>query len=582
MTTGREELLELLEALCDGEITAAEHDRLQSRLAADAAARQLYFDYVDLRLLLRQWQRASSGEQRSAVADEPDAVPLPPVVIQTSPVFHVPTTTFFSPLGSFVFSYAAAAVIVGVGLLVGWAHQVSIPRLDRREIVGAGQQPVPTNFHPEPDVVFVGRVTGLFDCQWADSKTGTILYAYVPSGRRYALASGLMEITYDSGARVILQGPCTYQVQSRTSGYLSLGQLMARVEKKEEGGTRKGEDNRKVPIGTQQARIENPSSPSPTSRFVVHTPTAIVTDLSTEFGVKVEKSGASQAYVFRGKVEIRVAGGDNSQAVPLVTNESARVELGKNGTAAVVREIGAKNTFVCTMPRSIPMTLFNTGVGLKEGDADPRWQIISRSDDPKFKPRPSRVRVAGNAALENDPARSQWISLVGQDVDLPEDVTYVFRTTFDLSGMLPSTAVLRGKCIADDRVTAIRLNGRRLTLPLQPDGEPFIYWTEFRATTGFVKGINVLEVDVLNAGPFTPPSQRRLSKSRMSCRVELEGEVCRDPGLGGDDSSGKAPPLVGDKEKTPLKSTDTMKISSQHISSDETNGAKANPSHFPQ
>ena len=151
------------------------------------------------------------------------------------------------------------------------------------------------------------------------------------------------------------------------------------------------------------------------------------------------------------------------------------------------------------------------------------------------------MRVAGNAALENDPARSQWISLVGGDVDLPEDVTYVFRTTFDLTGMLPSTAVLRGKCIADDRVTAIRLNGRRLTVPLQPDGEPFIHWAEFHATAGFVNGINVLEVDVLNAGPFTPPSQRRLMKSRMSCRVELEGEVCRDPALGGDDPAGSSP-----------------------------------------
>jgi hypothetical protein len=135
----------------------------------------------------------------------------------------------------------------------------------------------------------------------------------------------------------------------------------------------------------------------------------------------------------------------------------------------------------------------------------------------------------------NDPLQyerfAQWISLLGEDVDLPEDFTYTFRTTFDLAGMLPSRVVLRGKFIADDRVTAIRLNGRRLTVPLQPDGEPFTHWTEFRATRGFVAGTNVLEVDVLNAGPFTPPSQRPSSKSRMSLRMELEGGACRDPGL---------------------------------------------------
>ena len=235
--------------------------------------------------------------------------------------------------------------------------------------------------------------------------------------------------------------------------------------------------------------------------------------------------------------------------ISLRADESARVAFGRDGSITMVRQKGRNSTLLREMPKSVPITLFNTGVGLKEGDADPHWQLISRSDDPKFKPRPSRVRVAGNAALENDPARSQWISLVGGDVNLPEDVTYVFRTTFDLTGMLPSTAVLRGKCIADDRVTAIRLNGRRVAVPLQPDGEPFIHWTQFHAMSGFVKGINVLEVDVLNAAPSTPPSQRHLKKSRMSCRVELEGEVCRDPALGGEAPAAKA-------SQTPVKESD--------------------------
>ncbi len=166
--------------------------------------------------------------------------------------------------------------------------------------------------------------------------------------------------------------------------------------------------------------------------------------------------------------------------------------------------------------------------------------------------------MAGNAALENDPARSQWISLVGGDVDLPEDVTYVFRTTFDLSGMLPSTAVLRGKCIADDRVAAIRLNGRRLMVPLQPDGEPFIHWTEFHATTGFVKGINVLEVDVLNAGPFTPPSQRAVHEEPDELPRGVGGGSQPRSGIGrrrrlGQDADGACP----GERKAPAKPAET-------------------------
>ena len=96
MTTDREELFDLFEALCDGAITpAAAPAAASSGLAADAAARQLYFDYLDLRLHLRQWQRASLGEQPSSGVDAPDAVPPAPIVIQTSPacMLHSPRFT---------------------------------------------------------------------------------------------------------------------------------------------------------------------------------------------------------------------------------------------------------------------------------------------------------------------------------------------------------------------------------------------------------------------------------------------------------------------------------------------------------
>ena len=57
-------------------------------------------------------------------------------------------------------------------------------------------------------------------------------YAHVPLGRKYKLDSGLMEITYDTGAKVILQGPMTYEVDSAAGGYLSFGKLTAKVERK--------------------------------------------------------------------------------------------------------------------------------------------------------------------------------------------------------------------------------------------------------------------------------------------------------------------------------------------------------------
>ena len=133
-------------------------------------------------------------------------------------------------------------------------------------------------------MVFVGRVTGMVDCRWADPKTGTVDYAYVPLGRKYALASGLMEITYDTGAKVILQGPCVYKVESATGGYLSHGKVTALVEKK--SGRRKAE-RRKQPDTQIVQRSNSPDFPH--SAFPIRTPTALVTDLGTEFGVEVDK-----------------------------------------------------------------------------------------------------------------------------------------------------------------------------------------------------------------------------------------------------------------------------------------------------
>ena len=83
---------------------------------------------------------------------------------------------------------------------------------------------------PTPKMVFVGQITGLVDCTFSSNRD--ILpppssFAYVPLGRRYKLDSGLMEITYDTGAKIILQGPVIFEVESANGGFLSVGKLTA-------------------------------------------------------------------------------------------------------------------------------------------------------------------------------------------------------------------------------------------------------------------------------------------------------------------------------------------------------------------
>ena len=53
-----DELLDLAAAVCNGTITPEQHARLEQLLAADPAARQRYFDYLDLHLALGQTHAA--------------------------------------------------------------------------------------------------------------------------------------------------------------------------------------------------------------------------------------------------------------------------------------------------------------------------------------------------------------------------------------------------------------------------------------------------------------------------------------------------------------------------------------------
>jgi hypothetical protein len=346
--TGREELFDLLAALCNGTITPREHRRLEELLAADPAARQFYFDYLDLHLHLFRWQRTQAmpvevdgGEwavdSECEISDPASPTSnLSPFVLNLSPPFE----PLPSHIGGFLFSYLAATVVLGIGLLLGAMVQVSREGTQTAAVEGRHES-------IRQSASAVGQITGMLDCRWANSERDVFERARVPLGRKYVLASGLMEITYDSGAKVILQGPCSYEVESTRGGFLSRGRLTALVEKKGSGA--RGErtasptpsdleaeptaslaprsSSGKSEIRNPKSEISNPQSLIPNPLFFVRTPTAVVTDLGTEFGVEVGENGNTTSHVFRGSVKVQAIG-DNGRLpdVVLRENQSARVE----------------------------------------------------------------------------------------------------------------------------------------------------------------------------------------------------------------------------------------------------------------
>ena len=274
-------VIDIAEAVFDRTVSDNELVELDAILLGDPVSRNRYLDYCRMQVALRLELRSHRAAQRvhweigvepaapaaeSDVDGEEPLSAIPPIVIDVSPGGRYPLGGGLFAVGGPLFSYAAATVITGMLVLGTWMYKVSL----HGEVSLAKPAPASKQLPPRP--VLVGQITATADCRWADAREAP---PAVPLGRKYELASGLVEIRYDTGAKVILQGPCTYEVESARGGYLSLGKLTARVERPEVRGQ-----------GSEQSPL--PLSPS---AFVVRTPTATVIDLGTEFGVEVDRAG---------------------------------------------------------------------------------------------------------------------------------------------------------------------------------------------------------------------------------------------------------------------------------------------------
>ncbi len=430
------ELRELIAALREGTLSAEQAVRLNGLLSDSPSAREIFACHALLQATLELALGPAEAEKgqvqfvrqpmlhvgaglRTVPANWTCPFSPPPIiVVQTDAAPPSSPFSFQSFVGSSLFSYLVATVIAAVAFSIAWGWKTS---RDWQVARSSAEQAAPVE-QPQPEMPLVGRITGVADCQWANAAAAACERDGVHLGREYVLVSGFLEITYDSGTKLILQGPATYQVESRSGGFLSLGKLTARVEKRAEGGGRRAErevasgqwavnpkseirnpksetftppsalrlppsdrgskgertanrhflaekaeptnslaprpsPSEKSEIRNPKSEIANPSplSPLPSPLFTVRTPTAVVTDLGTEFGVEVDRSGGSQAYVFHGKVELRLTDGDgqslpslsgrgvggegssagrgttgggSGRAVQLAANQSARVERG--------------------------------------------------------------------------------------------------------------------------------------------------------------------------------------------------------------------------------------------------------------
>jgi hypothetical protein len=401
--------------------------------------------------------------------------------------------------------------------LGAWQYKIG-DRINQSEFV---RSVLPAKSVSESDVATVGHITKMRDCKWADAPLAEItvparrrdvsVTAPISVGREFILDSGQMELTFSSGARVILQGPVSFQVESN-GGLLSVGVLTGKYE---------------------QSHKTRPNSPT-AAPFVIRTPTATVTDLGTEFGVEVAKDGRTSSYVFSGAVKLHaLAAADKQSDVILKQNEGAHVEPTGSLRSVIRRgEVDARR-FVRPTSRSgrLPIAVFATGVGASAADPDAYWQVVAASNDPAFPPQPAIVvRSRRTDWAPASASVAKWISWCADStLVVPPGVTYTFETTFDIDRGLLDTAVLSGAILCDHCIRAIRLNGQNMPLP-DASLVPKYQWESvnqvqrFSIDRGFVRGKNVLDIEV-ETGYLSSSG----TVSSLGLRAELEGSIQEEP-----------------------------------------------------
>lgn len=203
-------------------------------------------------------------------------------------------------------------------------------------------------------------------------------------------------------------------------------------------------------------------------------------------------------------------------AVVLVAGLSVWALSGRRETPSVGKP-------VATAPETpaIPL-LFSSGVGadgaaLPPGAVDAHWTLTAPGT-----PLAQNVHVSLNAAPVGGPwlantGAARWLSWRPESAVSVPAASYIFKTTFDLTGFDPASVRLSARVAADNGISDIKLNGQRLKL----SARGFDTMTRLPIPGRFAAGVNTLEFVVEND-----------RVSPMGLRVELEGSGMLLPGGG--------------------------------------------------
>lgn len=267
------EVVDLTGRFCDGDLSPEQAARLESLAAGSADARQFVRDSFLVHCELScEFGRKVDFPAEATTANE--RLPI--------------TASYRAPRPkrwTVVMLAVASLLLVSVGATI--AIRVRHGRMLRES------EPM----SPPGHVAHVGRLQGV---RW-NGGTAAAPADLLPPGRKLAIQEGLLQVCFDSGAAIIIQGPAEVELQSSNSVALHNGCITADVPVEGRG-------------------------------FAVRTPNATLIDLGTRFGVAWE-AGRTDVEVFDGNVLVRPreAGGDGPPEQRLAAHQALRVSDNADG-----------------------------------------------------------------------------------------------------------------------------------------------------------------------------------------------------------------------------------------------------------
>lgn len=340
---------------------------------------------------------------------------------------------------------------------------------------------------------FVATLTQVSsDAVWSDQSDGWFAGMKLEAGE-IDLASGSIVVELNDGAEITLHGPARFSILDSNHSELHHGQLGADV-------------------------------PASGHGFEVLIPGGVVTDYGTTFSLLVPDSpglGPSHLEVDKGLVTVATRrSGRRGEAVALRNDQFATIE--PDGS-----EIRAYEYTNLTSP----IDTHSTGEALRHGRVDSDW-MIRINDNPRAH---AAIVVAPDDWTSSEfnhlywlPGglhRSHWVALQANGaterfISGEGPATFTYTTTLTIpENFDPDTVTLDLRFIVDNRLNAIRVNGRAVAGPFElphpdlssDDQRQYRTWTSHTLKGCFVSGENTLEFVVHNYN------------GSSGLRVEMEG-----------------------------------------------------------